>query len=194
MGKPPMIYLHEYMTGRDFSDKTCLVAGPAICLVKDLYEVPEYDFLIGINQHTQILLPEMIVALDEHTREIIPHYRGLVLSKQKSADVNIGECPSFGHSGPSAVWVADYMKFKRIIVAGFDCYMHPVRSYWHNCTRITEPHTKTTWEQQKIIWDICFHTLKHPERIRVMSGPLTEIFGYWNPIEDRLNAEKGSDV
>ena len=172
-----MIYLHEYIIGRCFAEKSCMVLGPSVNLVNDIYNAPEVDVLMGVNHHTQILKPDFIVALDEHTKRLLPYYRGKLMAKHDDCDIQIGECPSFGFSGPAAMWVADYLGFKNIYLAGFDCYMHPGRTYWHDDTRY-ETHLKvdTTWEAQKIIWDIVKASMKHPERIKALSGPLEIIF------------------
>lgn len=175
-----MIYLAEYRERNNFQDQTCVVMAPGVSLVKDIYNLPEYDYIIGLNHHTMILKPDAVVALDPHTVQTMGYYQGLIMGKYDHSDVNIGECPSFGHSGCAAIWVADYLCFKKVILAGFDCYMHPERSYWHDCTLVKKPKVKTTWEQQKLIWEIVKASIKHPERVEVMSGVLNHFFKEYN--------------
>lgn len=177
-----MIYLAEYKEDNDFSDMRCVIMAPGISLVKDIYTLDgNYEYNIGLNHHTQILRPDAVVALDKHTVKTMPFYQGFILGKYNHADIHIEGCPSFGHSGCAATWIADYLGFKEIYLAGFDCYMHPERSYWHDCTLVKKPKIITTWEQQRILWDIVKATLKRPKRVKVVSGVLTEFFEEYKP-------------
>lgn len=178
-----MIYLNEYKEANDFSQQTCVIMAPGISLVKDIYNLPEYNYLLGLNHHTQILKPDAVVALDRHTVKTMPHFQGFLMGKYEEADIHIGQCPSFGHSGSAAVWVANYLGFKRIILAGFDCYMHPERSYWHDCTLVKKPKIRTCWDQQRMQWEIVKASVKGGDNIEVMSGVLTKIFKEYSSAE-----------
>lgn len=180
-----MQYLDEYLEGKDFSDQSVMVCGASVLLLNDLYEAPQTNFSIACNHHTLILKPDIVVALDLHTMPLLKQYRGLVCAKHEEADVHIGLAPSFGFSGAAAVWLADYMGFKEVIVAGFSCYLDEGRSYWHDGLAQTKPHINTTREQQEIVWETLRTSLKNPGRIRVMSGFLQNIFKPWREHEHR---------
>jgi hypothetical protein len=178
-----MQYIDEYLEGKDFSRETVLVCGASVMLLHDLYEAPQTDFIIGCNHHAIILKPDMVVALDQHTMPLLEEYRGVVCAKHDDADVNIGMAPSFGFSGAAAVWLADYMGFAEVLIAGFSCYLDGGRSYWHDHTKVVKPHVATTAQQQNDIWGIVRCSLKNPDRVSVISGYLQKTFKPWSKHE-----------
>jgi hypothetical protein len=178
-----MQYLDEYLADKDYSKDSVLVSGGSVSLLDDLYNVPIHGFHISSNHHCLINLPDMVVALDKHTMPLLKGYRGLVCAKYDEADIHIGVAPSFGFSGAAAVWLADYMGFKEVIVAGFSCYLDSGRSYWHDGDKAT-PHLNTCISQQTKIWDIVRCSLQNPERVAVMSGFLKEVFKPWRRTDE----------
>jgi hypothetical protein len=175
-----MQYLDEYLLDKDYSKDSVLVSGGSVMLLNDLYEAPFTNFHISSNHHNLIMLPDMVVALDKHTIPILEGYRGLKCGKYDEANIHIGMCPSFGFSGAAAVWLADYMGFGTVLIAGYSCYLDKGKSYWHHePSQSKKPHVSTTEAQQRIIWDMVRCSMKNPDRVRVMSGFLQKIFKPW---------------
>ena len=149
------------------------VLGGGPSLLHDLKRVPFDAILIGVNQHALLMNLDYVVFQD---REIFPvleesdvtlctHHRDL-------AHIYTGIVPDFGLSGGTAVWMADYLGAKQIIVAGMDSYTGG-RRYWHSKPGERMPHLG---ENCTDVWKRVRDYMSRPEIVRVTSGPLTEIF------------------
>ena len=168
--------LNQFKEAGNFKKLSAAILAPGQSLVRDIYSLPPADIIIGLNHHILILKPDWIVCLDKHTKELLKHFKGLVFAKHEFANVDIGQAPSFGFTGAAAVWLADYLEFGEITLAGFDCYLENVRSYWHDSTAVTKPHLKTSTDQQMIIWQTVKASLKKPENIKTFPGFLSKFF------------------
>jgi hypothetical protein len=168
--------LNQFKESRDFTKSSAAILAPGQSLVRDIYNLPPADITIGLNHHSLILKPDWVIALDKHTKELLKHYQGLLFAKHDECDVNIGICPSFGFTGAAAVWLADQLEFGQVYLAGFDCYLENLRSYWHDSTAVKRPHLQTSYNQQMIIWETVKASLKDPKRFQAFPGFLTKFF------------------
>lgn len=144
-------------------------------MLTDLKKVPFDAILFGVNQHCALMNLDYFVAQDREIclllREpgfdapLATHHRDL-------AHIYTGIVPDYGLSSATALWMADFMDAKKIIIAGCDNYSAS-RRYWHSPLSHTIPaaglHTADVWHLVK-------RQMQHPERVFAASGPLTEIF------------------
>ena len=148
-------------------------------MLRDLKRVPFDAILVGVNQHALLMNLDYVVFQD---REIYPvlaegdaplctHHRDL-------AHIYTGIVPDFGLSGGTAVWMADYLGADQIIVAGMDSYTAD-RCYWHSKPGQRPPPVGENCTQ---VWTKVRDYMARPEIVRVVSGPLMEIF---RPYENR---------
>lgn len=155
------------------SGRCIAVLGGGPTLLADLRRLPEDCLLVGVNQHTMLLNLDYLVFQD---REIYPvvqesdaplctHHRDL-------AQIYTGIVPDFGLSGATAVWMAEYLGASQIIVCGCDNYTAG-RRYWHS-----KPNQMSAADGYSGIevWHQVRRLMARPEAVRVMSGPLCEVF------------------
>ncbi|MDQ1345054.1 MAG: hypothetical protein QG586_584 [Pseudomonadota bacterium] len=129
--------------------------------------------LIGVNQHALLMNLDYVVfqdreiypALEDADAPLCTHHRDL-------AHIYTGIIPDFGLSGGTAVWMADYLDASEIIIAGCDNYTGG-RRYWHS-----SPNQRADMQgvNPADVWRMVRSHLQHPERVKVCSGPLTEVF------------------
>lgn len=153
--------------------QTCAVLGGGPTLLRDLKRVPFDAVLLGVNQHALLLNLDYVVFQD---REIYPVLADadapLCTHHRDIAQIYTGIVPDFGLSGGTAVWMADFLGAERIIVAGMDSYTGD-RRYWHSKPGERMPDLGQNCVD---VWRRVHDYMARPEIVRVVSGPLTEIF------------------
>jgi hypothetical protein len=139
-------------------------------------------YTIGVNFHSMLLHPWMVVSLDEDHCEILTEeMKGcydMLVSNNKHADVQLGDCPAKLFSGHAAVWLADMIGFKNIVLCGFDCYQSN-RGHWHSYPNYPPRQNNPTEERAKSEWEGIKQILIDPSAISVTSGVLQEVFQPW---------------
>ncbi len=150
------------------------VLGGGPTLLADLKRVPFDTILIGVNQHAMLMNLDYLVFED---RDIYPVVREsdapLCTSHRDLAHIYTGIAPGYGLSGATATWIADNFEASQIILAGMDNYSGG-RRYWHSPPQ---------WKGDSLgcscisVWQQVHRQLERPERVRAISGPLTEVFG-----------------
>ena len=139
-------------------------------------------YLMGVNFHSILLHPYIVVSLDEDHSEIIKNeYEGLydiLVGNNKYSDFQVGDCPSTVFSGHAAVWFADMVGFKKVILCGFDCYQSN-RGHWHSYPDWPPRQHNHTEERARSEWEGVKQTLIDPSAISVVSGVLQEVFQPW---------------
>ena len=141
-------------------------------------------YKFSINQHGVILTTcDVALALDRppvfHIRQAQP---GIPVMHPRNdlADIQLTEFWHAGNSTMSAIWVADYMGFGLIIPMGIDMYSGG--TYWWD----TERHVSgcgASAEAHIDSWAKVKKNVPGWRKIRVMGGPLTEIFPLYDPTE-----------
>ena len=141
---------------------------------------PEDFDLCSVNNHGLLFLGEIawFYAHDrrmvEHLQEqqvpvIIHHERGNL----RDQDIHGGIVPFIRLSGPEALWVCDWLDYKKTYIVGVDFYQGS-RRYWHQwdqdrlLTRISDDQVPKWVEAQK--------TMKHPERVVCFNDRLKKVF------------------
>lgn len=159
------------------SGKRAIVLGGGPSLVSDLRLVrPRVEHLgvwLGVNQHSLLLPLDYIVFQDKELHPILTgHDVPLVTHHKDIADIWSGIVPDFGFSGGTAVWIADYLGCSEIYVCGCDNYTSN-RRYWHSKLgdyRFDEGISNIA------AWTKVRDYMANPDRVRVISGPLTKVF------------------
>lgn len=142
-------------------------------MLTDLKRVPLDAVLIGVNQHTMLLNLDYLVFQD---RDIYPVVREsdapLCTHHRDLAHIYTGVIPDYSLSGGTAVWMADFFDAAEIIICGCDNYTEG-RRYWHS-----KPGERLPADGYSGIdvWHRVRDQLAHPDRVRAVSGPLTEVF------------------
>lgn len=135
--------------------------------------MPDDALLIGVNQHCLLLNLDYIVFQD---REIYPVLRDaeapLCTHHRDIATIYTGIIPDFGLSGGTALWMADYLGADQVIVAGMDSYTGD-RRYWHSKPGDRRPQDG---QNPADVWRRVRDYMARPEIVRVVSGPIGEVF------------------
>ena len=156
------------------SDKICAILGGGPSLLGDLYRLPAEIDLIGVNQHALLLPLDLLVFSDEPIWGLVKDHPCLKTSHHRINDhrhIWSGICPDFGLSGAKALWIADFLGYNQILLCGFDGYQSE-RRYWHDGP--DEKHKNNAWQRDLRVFEHTRITMQHPERVKILSGPLKE--------------------
>jgi hypothetical protein len=171
-------------------DRPIVIMGGGVNLPNDLVKVKNRipyvhkhkAYLMAVNWHGLILQPDITVSIDkDHIKMLKEEYKGLygfLASTAKGADISLKDCPSTVFSGHAAVWLADYIGFKNIVLCGFDCYQSN-RGHWHSYPEYPPRQHNHTEERAVQEWNGVKETLLDPSAISVVSGVLQEVFQPW---------------
>lgn len=173
-----------------YKGKTCTIIGGGTSCPYDLYETPEVDIMIGINQHGAILAPEYTVFIDTHLWPDIRDYKTKFVCRESSIQSNTNledrkvilyrDTLKHMYSGTLALKVADYWGFDKIYVCGMDqyqgCTEENTRYWWWETSQMASRRPKdrknhdTAVELRKFI-----SMLRNPQNIYFMSGRMKEL-------------------
>ena len=155
---------------------TALLLGGGPSLPAQLKAAPR-GFKISINQHGCIVTRcDASLSLDRkpvyHTRKAQPDIV-VFHPKPEYADIQLTEFQHLGNSTMTAVWLADYMGFSKIIPLGIDMYAGGTY-FWDAHRQVAGSYANAqmhldAWRKVKK------HVPGH-YKIRVMGGPLAELF------------------
>lgn len=170
-----------------YAGRPAAILGGGPSLPDDLKRVPANALLIAVNYHAFYHLPEdqqptyMVYndAPDTNVLQVkaVEEHKAIHVSPDPSTDVEFDVNVWTGfYSSHTALWFAAFLGCAPIIICGHDLYQGPVKhcppSTYHS-TQFDQPldfHLRPWVEDAK-------NMLPHPERIRVMSGPLVAVFG-----------------
>jgi len=153
--------------------QSCAVLGGGPTLLRDLRDIPLDAVLFGVNQHTMLLNLDYIVFLDREVYPVVAEGDAPLITHHRDlAHIYSGICPEFGLSSAAAVWIAEYLECSPIYLAGMDNYTAS-RRYWHSMPSHKCPELG---ENANDVWRKVATHLRHPDRVRAISGPLTEVF------------------
>jgi hypothetical protein len=183
-----MEYIESYKN--IYKGKTCAIIGGGTSCPYDVYDLPEVNVFIGVNQHGAILQPEFTVFTDSHLWRDIRDYKTKFICKEASIQTNTNiedrtiilcrETPKHRYSGTTAIKVADLMGFDKIYVCGIDQYdsssEENERYWWWETTQMALKRAKdrrdhnTPEDLRKFI-----SMLRNPQNIYFMSGRMKEL-------------------
>jgi hypothetical protein len=174
-----------------FKGSTALVLGGGPSLPEDLRKAPlsDHPIIIAVNYHAlKLIEADFIVYNDEPKTDpellgAVMKFKGVRVSPDPTSDVEFDVPVWTGfYSSNTAAWLALWMGCDPVILCGMDCYQGE-RVYFHDyshdapCFHYPLDHHLRPWKEDGK------HLLPHPERVKVMSGPLVGVFGKYESKE-----------
>ena len=166
-----------------YSGRPAAILGGGPSLPDDLKRVPKGALLIAVNYHAFRLVKADFMVYndfpesDPRLEEAVKTLKTVKVSADPTSDV-IFDVPVWTgfYSSNTAAWFALWLGCDPVILCGMDCYQGErvyFHDYSHDVPAFHYPleHHLRPWEEEGR------HMLPHVERLRVMSGPLTRIFG-----------------
>ena len=170
----------------DFQDwqrgRPAAVLGGGPSLPEDLKRVPKDALLIAVNYHALKLVDApFMVYNDEPTTDprllaAVESFKGMRVSPNPTSDIefNVPVWTGF-FSSNTAAWFALWMGCDPVILCGMDCYQGE-RAYFHDYK--DQPNFHYPLEHHITSWvEDAKNMLPGWERVKVMSGPLINVFG-----------------
>lgn len=159
------------------------VLGGGPSLPGDLVRLPENCLLIAVNYHAFFQVQADYMVYNDHPEsdprllEWVNKHPATLVSPGPSSDIEFDVPVWTGfYSSNTAAWFALWMGCDPVILCGMDCYQGErvyFHEYEHDCPVFHMPldHHLAPWleDGRKL--------LPHVERLRAMSGPLTNVFG-----------------
>jgi len=166
-----------------FCGNTAAVLGGGPSLPEDLKRVPAGAILIAVNYHAfYYCQPDFMVYNDAPEtnplqEKAVREHKAVHVSPERSSDVVFDVANVWtGHfSSNTATWFALWLGCDPVILCGMDCYQGPVKhcppSTYHSPVFDygLEHYTRPWTEEGVKVLDV--------ERVKVMSGPLVNVFG-----------------
>ena len=113
-----------------------------------------------------------VAEIRNHPARRVSHQKDELLE----GDVFAGICPDFGFSGAHSVWIAAYMGFSPVFLAGADCYGDYETDYWHQYPGGKEERMRHAKNDHADHWIPIAEAVKDKAEIVCFSDPLKEIF------------------
>jgi hypothetical protein len=167
-----------------FAGRPAAVLGGGPSLPDDLARLPDGCVLIAVNYHAFHLLGEVDFMVyndhlgrDELLDEAVRAHKATLISPDPTSDV-VFDVPVWTgfYSSNTAAWFALWMGCDPVILCGMDCYQGE-RTYFHDYSHDApcfhyplDAHVRPWMEEGR-------NLLPHVERLKVMSGPLVNVFG-----------------
>ena len=160
------------------------VLGGGPSLPEDMKRLPKECLLIAVNYHAlHYCEPTYMVYNDEPKtnplmEQAVLEHRVIHVSPEPTSDV-LFDVPNVWtgfFSSNTAAWFALWLGCDPVILCGMDCYQGKVK----HCPPSTyhSPMFDMPLDFYTRPWsEDCRNSVSHPERLRVMSGPLVDLFG-----------------
>ena len=160
------------------------VLGGGPSLPDDMARLPENCLLIAVNYHALYhCKPHYMVYWDNPEHDpaglmpgFMETFQGIKVSPHESSDVAL-DIPhwSGNYSSCFATWLALHLGCDPVILCGMDCYTSE-RVYCHDYSHDVPVFSYPLDGHLRPWYEECRNSVPHPERIRVMSGPISQIF------------------
>ena len=167
-----------------YKGKPAAILGGGPSLPDDIKLLPKNCLLIAVNYHalyyckptymvyndTPDTNPLQQKAVDEHTT--------IHVSPDPTSDVkfDVPDVWTGFFSSNTAAWFALFMGCNPVILCGMDCYQGEKKHCPPSTYDSPMFHMESEFYTRPWVED-CRHSVPHPERLRVMSGPLIPVFG-----------------
>ena len=172
-----------------YSGRPAAVLGGGPSLPEDIRKLPKGCLMIAVNYHYQAMtgLDPDFMVFNDHLEDlpilsawVLKTKAVLVSPDREISDIEYDVPVWTGfYSSNTAAWLALWMGCDPVILCGMDCYQgdevycHPT-DYDHPAFHKPLDHYLRPWiEEGKKL-------LPHQERLKVMSGPLTQVFGAYD--------------
>lgn len=154
----------------------------------DFAALPQNSILFAVNDHAlHYCHPDYLVYMDIPNPQILPElaravddYHGIKIAPHALSDVDLNsEGIAYwdgGFTSTLATWLALFMGCDPVLLCGMDCYQGEVK-YSHPRPDFYHPVFDFPLENHLGAWRLALQHCPNPERIRAMSGPLTQVFG-----------------
>jgi len=172
-----------------FEGRCAAVLGGGPSLPSDLARLPSGCILIAVNYHAfYYCKPDFMVYNDTPEtnplqERAVKLHQAVHVSPEPSSDIQFDVDVWTGHfSSNTATWFALWLGCDPVLLCGMDCYQGKVKhcppsTYHSPVFDFPLDHYIRPWIEEGR------HRLPHVERVKVMSGPLGEVFGrYETPL------------
>ncbi len=167
-----------------YAGRPAAVLGGGPSLPSDMEKLPDHCILIAVNYHALLLCQPHFMVYNDHPgsdpllAEAIQKDQVIKVSPEPSSDIEFDVPVWIGfYSSNTAAWFALWMGCDPVILCGMDLYQGE-RAYFHEY--IDRPHYHYPLEHHLQPWiEEGRNLLPHYERVKVMSGPLVNIFGQY---------------
>ena len=164
-----------------FKGQPAAVLGGGPSLPEDMKLLPEGCLLIAVNYHAlQLCQPDFMVyndfpASDPVLLESVQNFNGIKVSSKEFSDVEFDVPVWQGNiSSNTAAWFGLWIGCDPVILCGMDCYQGD-RVYFHPYK--DKPHFHYPLDHHIRPWvEDAKNELPNWQRVRVMSGPLVNVF------------------
>jgi hypothetical protein len=167
-----------------FTGMPAAVLGGGPSLPDDLAGVPAEAVLIAVNYHAfYYCQPDFMVYNDTPETnplqvQAVREHRAVHVSPEPTTDI-VFDVPNVWtgfFSSNTATWFGLWIGCDPVILCGMDCYQGPLKhcppsTYYSPMFDMPLDFYTRPWVED------CRNSVVHPERIRVMSGPLVDVFG-----------------
>jgi len=177
-----------------YSGRPAAVLGGGPSLPSDMKRLPARCLLIAVNYHALHLChPDFMVYNDQpesdpELLEAVKKTKAIKVSSDLSTNIEFDVPVWTGfYSSNTAAWFALWLGCDPVILCGMDCYVGEVK-YFHPYTKDVpsfyyplDDHLRPWIEEGR-------NKLPNVERLKVMSGPLINIFERYLPIYEKVAA------
>ena len=176
-----------------YAGRPAAVLGGGPSLPGDLERLPVDCILIAVNYHAfHYSVPNYMVyndhpESDANLLKAVRAHKAVLVSPDPTSDVlfDVGVWTGF-YSSNTAAWFALWMGCDPVILCGMDCYQgdakycHPYQHDEPNFHYPLDHHLRPWIEEARAM-------CPHPERLRVMSGPLVNVFGQYEGTYEKVS-------
>jgi hypothetical protein len=165
-----------------FAGRPAAVLGGGPSLPADMARLPAGCLLIAVNYHALFLGPVDFMVYND-TPDTDPELEKAVtagqvtrVSPEPTSDVlfDVDIWTGF-YSSNTAAWFALWLGCAPVILCGMDCYQGE-QKYFHPTDRDVLPFHYPLYDHMRPWIEDGRRRLPHVERLRVMSGPLSQVF------------------
>lgn len=160
------------------------VLGGGPSLTADIARLPADCLMIAVNYHAfyhcervDFMVYNDVPSTNPLQEKAVREHRATHVSPEPTSDILFDVPVWTGHfSSNTATWFALWLGCDPVILCGMDCYQGAVK----HCEPSTyhSPMFDLPLDFYTRPWtEDCRHSVPHSERIRVMSGPLQDVFG-----------------
>lgn len=165
-----------------YAGRPAAILGGGPSLPEDMRKLPPGCLLIAVNYHALLICKPVYMVYNDfpasspELEEAVRQARTVRVSPEPTSDIEFDVDVWIGsYSSNTAAWFALWMGCDPVILCGMDCYQGD-RAYFHEYE--DKPHFHYPLDHHIRPWiEDARALLPHPERVRVMSGPLIGVFG-----------------
>jgi len=169
-----------------FTGRPAAVLGGGPSLSDDIKRLPKDCIYIAVNYHGFYHTPPGTIdfmvyndAPETNPLQVkaVKEHQAIHVSPEPTTDVIFDVDVWTGHySSNTASWFALFLGCDPVILCGMDCYQGPVKhcppsDYYSPLFDMPLDFYTRPWVEE------CRNRVPHPERLKVMSGPLVSLFG-----------------